>query len=191
MVLLRRAGQGDRLDARDLGGHDVHHHAGDQRRQAAGDVEADAADRHEPVGDACARAQVGDDLGLELGLAGGAQPADRLLEAGPHAGVERCQRVGERGPGHPEVLGGDAVEAQGELRDRLDPAGPDGLADRADHLDRRVDVELRARDDGAVVLGRGGAAQVDPADQGLRHAHDSRRAARRGARPRDQRGRRT
>ncbi len=161
-------------DAGDLCGNDVHHHAGDQRRQAAGHVEPDPSDRHEPVGDPGARPQLGDHLRLQLGLAGGPQPADRLLEAGPDRRVERLQRLRQRRGRHPQVLGGHPVEAQGELLDRRGAAGPDGLADRAHHLDRRLHVELRTRYDGAVVLGRGRATEVDPADQGMGHGHDSR-----------------
>ena len=146
VLLLRRAGQRDRLDARDLGGHDVHQHGRDQRREAAGDVEADPADRDLAVGDPGAGAEVGDHVVLELALAGRAQAADRLLQARADVGVEPVQRLGHGLDGHPDVLLRDVVEALGELADRVQPAGAHGLADGGDRRDRRLDVEVGARD---------------------------------------------
>ena len=46
------------------------------------------------------------------------------------------------------------------------PAVADRVADRADDMDRGLDVELRARHRRAVVVGRGRAPQVDPANHG-------------------------
>ena len=58
-LLLRRAREGQRRHTGHLGGHDVHQHAGDQGREAAGDVETHTADGHLAVHDARARAEVG------------------------------------------------------------------------------------------------------------------------------------
>ena len=60
----------------------------------------------------------------------------------------------------------DAVEPLGVLRDRLDTAVAHVVADRAHDLQRRLDVEVGARDQGAVVGGGPCAtvAQVDPAN---------------------------
>ena len=88
VLLLRGRGQRDRADAGDLGRDDVHEHAGDQRRDAAGHVEADPVDRHLAVGDPGAGAELGGRVPLQLGLAGGPQPADRLLQPGPDVRVE-------------------------------------------------------------------------------------------------------
>ena len=45
--------------ARDLGGHDVHHHAAHQRREAARDVQAHPADRYQPLPHRPARHHLG------------------------------------------------------------------------------------------------------------------------------------
>ena len=170
VVLLRGGGQRDRPDAGDLGGHDVHQHAGHQRRQAAGDVEPDPVDRHHPLGHRGAGGHVGGDVLLELGLAGGAQPGDGLLETRAHVGVQVLEGGRERRRRHPDVVVDDPVELRGELQDRVDPADPDGLADRMHRGDGGLDVELGARHGGAVVDGLAVGAcppQVDAADHGL------------------------
>ena len=69
---------------------------------------------------------------------------------------------------HPDVLLDDPVEALRELPDRVEPAGAHGLADRRDRRYRRLDVEVGARDGGAVVDGPGavgaGTTEVDATD---------------------------
>ena len=176
-VLLRRARQRDRADAGDLGGYDVHQHAGDQRRDAARDVEADPVDRHQPLRDPRAGAEVGDRVGLQLGRAGDPQPADRLLETRPDSGVQGRERLAERLPGTAMSVCVDAVEPLGVLRDRLDPAVAHVVADRSHDMQRGLDVEVGARHQGAVVGGGTGpslaaaAPEVDPAN----HAAKSRR----------------
>ena len=103
VVLLGARGQRDGADAGDLGGHDVHQHAGDERGESAGDVEPDAVDRHLAVRHRGSGTELGRDVLLELGLAGDPQPADRLLQAGADGRVER--REGGRGrlDRHPDV----------------------------------------------------------------------------------------
>ena len=164
---LGRAGQGDRADAGHLGGYDVHQHARDQRRHAAGDVEAHPVDRDQPCGDPGTRPEVGDRVGLHLGLAGDPQPADGLLETRAHLRVQRRQRLAQRLAGHHDVGLANAVEALGVLDDRLDPAVADVVADRPHDVQRGLDVEVGARHQGAVVgSGASPGAAPGPARDG-------------------------
>ena len=103
--------------------------------------------------------------GSRLGLAGAAQPGDRLLEAGPHAGVEALQRSLERLRRHGDVLLLDVVEAAGVLEDRVHAPVPHPVADRAHRVQRMLDVQLCARDHLAVVPGAG-PAEVDAPQHG-------------------------
>ena len=168
VFLLRRGRQRDRAHAGDLRGDDVHQHAGDQRSDAAGHVEADPVHRHLAVGDPGTGSELGGGVLLQLGRAGGPQPADRLLQPGPDVRVQVRQGVAQRLRRHPDVGLGDAVVLLGQLQDRLEPAGADRLADRVHRRDRRLDVEVGARHHVPVVLGTL-PAQVDPAH----HADDS------------------
>ena len=114
------------------------------------------------------RTQVGGVVGLELGGAGRAQPAHGLLETGPDRRVERLERLGQGRGGHPDVVLHDPVEPLGVRADRLDPAHPHVVADRADHVQRGLQVGVGARHQGAVVRGAGsGSAEVDPAHHGV------------------------
>ena len=100
-------------------------------------------------------AEVGDDVVLELGLAGGAQPADRLLERRRgRRGRARSSASSSACRGHGDVGLLDPVELPRELGDRLDAPVADGVADRADDMGGCLDVEVRARHGGAVVVGR-------------------------------------
>ena len=159
MGLLRRAGQRDRADPGDLGRHHVHHHAGDQGRHATGYVQADAVDRDHPLGDAGTGAELGDDVLLELGLTGGAQPPDRLLQPGAHVGVELGERARERLDGHGDVVLVDAVEPRGVLQDRRDPALADVVADRPDDVPARRRRRTRPA---APAFGSPGMAAAAP-----------------------------
>ena len=161
VVLLRRGGERDRRDAGDLRGHHVHHHGGHQRRDAAGHVEPDPLDRHLAVGDAGTVGEVGDDVVLELGLAG-------LRAAG---GWTPPGRRGRRGRGRRgrrcRAAGGTAMSACSTPSKRAEystiastPAGPDVVADRADHMHRGLDVELGPRHGGAVVDGGCGGSHA-------------------------------
>ena len=91
VVGLGSRGQRDGVDARDLRGHDVHHHARDQRCDPAGDVETDPLDRHHPPADRAPGHDLRPHVVLELGLTGLAEPTNRLLEPGPDGRVERRQ----------------------------------------------------------------------------------------------------
>ena len=164
VVDLRRGGQRDGADAGDLGGHDVHHHAGDQRRDAAGHVEPDPVDRHHPLGDRAAGDDLGDDVVPRARPRRWPQPADGLLEARADGGVQRG-RAPRAAPRRERRCRSARTPSKlrGELRDRLDPALAHRVADRPDHVQRGLHVEVRARHHVAVVGGRV-APQVDPAN---------------------------
>ena len=171
---LRRGRERDRGDAGDLRGHDVHDHRGNQRRQAAGHVETHPLDRHHALRHPAARDHLGDHVGLELGLAGAAQPGDRLLQGGPHRRVQTAQCLRDRLRRYGDVVLLHAVEPGRELQDGLEATGPHGVDDRADDLERAGDVGVGAGHHGPVVdVGRrsdgngaasSGGAQVDTAD---------------------------
>jgi hypothetical protein len=150
---LRRRGQRNRPHAGHLRGNDVHQHARDQRRDPAGHVEADPAHRHLAVGHPGAEAQLGRRVLLQLGLAGRPQPPGRLLQPGADVRVEGRQRLVERLGRDPDVGLGDPVVLLGHLEHRLEPAGPDRLADRMHRRDRRLDVEVGARHGVPIVDG--------------------------------------
>ena len=104
VVLLRRGRQRDRADAGDLGGHDVHQHAGDQRRDAAGHVEPDPVDRHLAVGDPGARRRArwprpARARPRRWPAAGGSTPPARPGCRGRGAASASLQRLGR----HPDV----------------------------------------------------------------------------------------
>ena len=146
VLLLRRRRQRDRADAGHLGGDDVHQHAGDQRRDAAGHVEADPVDRHLAVGHAWHRRR-----------ARWSRPAPARPRRWPAAGGSTPPaRPGCRGRGWParprSASGGTRMSVwvtpsycSRHLQDRLEPAGADRLADRVHRRDRRLDVEVGAR----------------------------------------------
>ena len=151
-----RGGQRDRADAGDLGGHDVHHHAGDQRREAAGHVEADPVDRHHAVGHPGARrrasvttscsssaSQVARSRRIDSSSparTSGSRSLERVLEC--RAAARRCR---------------SAVDAVEPLRrTRGSPRRPRSRTASQIGMDRRdrgLDVEVRARHGGAVVDG--------------------------------------
>ena len=100
-----------------------------------------------------------------------AQPADRLLEAGPDRRVEAVERLAERRRRAPAMSSRPTPSNRSEnSRIASTPRVADRLADRLDRLGRGLDVELGARDGGAVVDGTPavGAPQVDAADHGAR-----------------------
>ena len=172
-ALLRRRGQRDRLDAGDLGRDDVHDHAGHERRDAAGDVEPDPLDRHHPLADRAAGHDLGGDVLLELGLAGGPQPADGLLEPGADRRVELLEsapRAPRRGRRCRSARPGRT--SAGVLGDRLDPAMTHGVADRPDDVEGGLDVERGTGHHGAVVRD-GLAPEVDTADHAVQSRCDS------------------
>ncbi len=105
------AGEGDARHARHLGRHGVHDDGADQRRQATGNVEADALHRDDAALDRGAGRDIGDEAVLELGLAGLAQPADRFLEAGADVRRECVERAGDRVERDAELCRAYAVEA--------------------------------------------------------------------------------
>ena len=170
VVRLRRGGEGDRADAGDLGGHDVHQHAGDQRREPAGHVETDPVDRHLAVGDPWRR-----------GRGRWRRPCSSSASQ-----VGRSRRIDSSRPARTPGPGRSRASASAAAGTRMSSAATPSnrseysriastprtrtssqIACTAGH--RRLDVEVGARHDGAVVdgAGAGGPAQVDAADHGL------------------------
>ena len=153
VVLLRgRAGQRDRADAGDLGGHDVHQHAGDQRREAAGHVEADPVDRHLAVRHPGAGAELGRRRRCSSSAAHVAR--SRRIDSSSPARMSGS-RLGQRVAAAPRAAPGcrrvTPSNCSDILQDRLEPAGADRLADRMHRRDRRLDVEVGARHHVPVV----------------------------------------
>jgi hypothetical protein len=168
VVPLGRRGDGDGLDARDLRGDHVHHHAGQQRRQAAGHVEAHPANRPPALGDRAAGDHLGRHVGAALVGVHLPHPDDRLLEGRPQRRVAPGEGPVEGGLRDGEVLGVHAVEAGGDLPDRLRAPDAHVLTQRADRGHDRVDVGGGARQQaGEVTVSRQrGSAQVDAGEHG-------------------------
>ena len=168
VVALRRGRHRDRLHAGDLRRDDVHDHAGQQRGQSAGHVEADPADRQPPLGHRAAGHHLRRDVGAPLIGVHTADAVDGLLEGGAQRGVALGQRPVEVGLRHGEVLGVDAVEPGGDLAYRLGAPDADVLAQRADGGHHRVDVGCGPRQQvGELALGRQRrTAQVDAGEHG-------------------------
>ena len=168
VVALRRRGDRDRLHAGDLRRDDVHDHAGQQRRQTAGHVEAHPAHRHPALGHRAAGHDLGGDVGAALVGVHLPDPGDRLLERRPQRRVALGERAVQRGLRHGEVLGVHAVEPRGDLADRLGAADAHVLAQRADRGHDRVDVGGGARQQAGEVArpGQRGSAQVDAGEHG-------------------------
>ena len=96
---LRRAGDDQRVHARDLRGHHVHHHAGRVDGVAARHIEADALDGHPTFGDRGAGRQRRRGVGAPLIAVHSAGPLDRHLECGADIGrqpVEGALQLGVR-----------------------------------------------------------------------------------------------
>ncbi len=153
-VPLRRRGDRDPGHAGDLRRNHVHHHGRGIDRQAARHVEPDPVHRHPALGDHAAghhdRLHVAPLLvGVHL-----AHPPDRLLECGPHLWVERGQRLADGLRGNPQRAQPHAVEALAVFDQRRLAAMAYVLADRADGLDGRLDVELGARHQATHVHAR-------------------------------------
>ena len=176
VLALRGARHGDRTDPRLLRRDDVHDHAARVDGQAAGHVEADAPDGHPALGHRCRPGTTGvGDTGRDLvgdapaGRAGSTPPGPRGRR------VEALQRADQRLGRDADPRGPDAVEVLGEVEERLDAAGPNGLAERTDRLDGVLHVERRARDDAAQGSGTQGlAAQVDSPDHPVESRHPER-----------------
>ncbi len=100
-------------------------------------------------------------LGVDPALIGVDEPgaADRLLQRGPHGGIEVGQSLPQRLGRHPDVVQLHAVEPPRGLDQRGDPMVPHGLDDRADPLDGGVHVQFGARQHLAGV--RRGTPEID------------------------------
>ena len=148
-------------DARLLGGHDVHDHAGGVDGAAAGDVEPDPVDRHPPLGDGAARHDLGGDVGAPLVAVDQPGAADRLLQRRrAPSGRSSASAPAIACGGHPGRLQLDAVEPGGQLPYGCRPAMADVLADGPHLLQGGLDVELGAGQHVTQVR-RKGTAQVD------------------------------
>ena len=165
-VLLRRRGQGDGFDAGGEGRDDVHDHGGRVDGQAAGDVEAHARHGHPVLADhgAFAEFDVGVRRALRVGKAPGAP--DGLFQGRPHGGIEPGQGRRQRFGGDPGVRLLHAVEGPGELAERVEAPGADGVDDVQDLLlGISHGAGLRAGNSGAEAgEGEPLAAQVDGAE---------------------------
>ena len=165
-VLLRRRGQGDGFDAGGEGRDDVHDHRGRVDRQAAGDVEAHPRHGDPVLADhrAFAEFDVGVRRALRVGKATGA--LDGLFQGRPHGGIEPGQRRRQRVGGDPGVRLLHAVEGPGQLAERVEAPGADGVDDVQDLLlGISHGAGLRAGHRGAEAgEGEPLAAQVDGAE---------------------------
>ena len=124
---LRRAGQGDLLDAGDLGGHRVHHHAGGVDRQPSGNVEPHPFNGDPALGDGASGDHLRDALGGHLSGVSGPVVGDGQLEGLAHRGVQVAQRLGDGGGGNTQVNRSHAVEALGGVTQCGRAAGADVL----------------------------------------------------------------
>ncbi len=159
-LLLGRRADDQRLDARDLRRHHVHHDAGRVDRQAARDVQADAADRDPPFGDRAARHHIDADVLAALGLVDDAGAADRLGQRVAHGRIELVERLLQRRAGNARLGDVDPVEAQRRLPRGGVPALGDCFDDRRDRRERGLDIDPGPRQD-APRVGRSGGGQVD------------------------------
>ena len=109
-----------------------------------GHVEADPPHREPALGDRASGYHRDVDRRPALRFVDDANPADGLGEGGPHAGIERGQRIGQRGGWHPRGGQVDAIEAQRRLPCRWITAYLDIVDDRCDSANRGADVHLCA-----------------------------------------------
>ena len=129
---LRRARDHQRVHARGLGGHDVHHHAGRVDGVAAGHVEADPLDGHPAFG----HRRAGRQRRWWCRCGAGRRAPRGCARSPPRA---RCgRRVAARsrarcqlGRGHPDLRGPHAVERLAVLQGGLGAARGDRVDDRA------------------------------------------------------------
>ena len=111
-LLLRRREHSDRADAGDLGGDDVHHHAGRVDGEAAGHVQADPRDRDPPLGDPAAGHDLDVDRLAALRLVHDPRAADGLDQRRADVRVEQVERSVQRGGRDARVGHVHPVEAQ-------------------------------------------------------------------------------
>ena len=156
VLLLRRAGNGERADPGDLRGHDVHHDGRRVDRPAAGNVETDALDGDPSLGDGAAATEVGRGVGTPLVGVHRPGALDSDLEGRAHARVERVDRGledllrdAQGGRAHP-------VEALGEVVEGGGPTVMDLVADRPDRVQGGLDVVLGPRQGGTQLPGAEG-----------------------------------
>ena len=152
VVPLRRAGDGDRVDAGLLGGDDVHDDAARVDRQAAGHVEADPADRHPALGDRAARRRPG--WCGRCGAARGARARARRIDSSRAARTAGSRPASARG----SASAGTRIEASRTPSNRS-----------AARRGRRRPARARRRRSG-------GPARARPRRRGRPGAHPAQRA---------------
>ena len=175
VVALRRAGDGDRGNAGRLRGHDVHDDAADERREPAGDVQADPLHRHPPLGDRAAVDDLRRGVRAPLVVVDLACALDGDLEGCAYVGVECVQRIRERCRGDAQGRRTYPVEPLPQVEQRLVTPDPDVLDDRAYGFQRGLDVQPGAGQHGREVdRGQVRTAQVDAPNHARGHAPESR-----------------
>ena len=172
---LRRTCQGDLLDAGDLSGHRVHHHAGGVDGQPSGNVEPDPFHRDPSLGDTPSGNHLRGALSRHLGGVPGPVVGDRQLQGLAHRGVQILERLGDRGSGHTQVDGSHAVEALGGIAQGGRATGSDVLDQRSHGGLGGGDVkgrpgqglcQLACGESGAAQIGTGEHAASLPATRG-------------------------
>ena len=171
-VGLRRARDHQRVDARGLGGHHVHHHARRVNGIAARDVEADPLDGHPALGDRRARRQRRRGVGAALVGVHGARPLDGHLQRGADVVAQVRQRRVEVATGYSDLGGPHAVEGFAVLQGRLGTPFGDRVDDRAHRGHHRLHVDSATRQRGPQLGGRQRRApHVDARDRPWRYIH--------------------
>ena len=161
-VGLRRGRHDQAGGAGLLRGDDVHEHAGGIDGLAAGDVQADALDRQEDLGDGGAVGQRGGVRGGLLLRVHLADAGDRFLERVDDLLIERVDGAGDVLRGNPHGVRADVVEALAVIEGGGGAAVADLLDDRGDRGQHGMDVCPAARKHPAQFGGgRGATAQVD------------------------------
>ncbi|CKS21960.1 Uncharacterised protein [Mycobacterium tuberculosis] len=169
---LRRAGYHQRVDARGLGGHHVHHHAGWVHRIAPRHVQAYPLDRNPPLGDRRARAQCGCDVGATLPGVHGAGPLDHHLQRFADVAVQSGQRRVQRCVWHPDGMGPHTVERCAEVQRGLGPALGDGRHNGPYRRQHGFHIGAAAWQSGPQLGScQLGSPQVDTGKHGRRRGH--------------------
>ena len=160
---LRRAGDHQRVHARGLRGHHVHHHAGRVDGVAARHVEADPLDGHPAFGDRRTGRERGGGVGAPLVGVHGAGPFDRDLERGADVGVQRARaRACSSAGRHPDLRGTHAVERLAVLQGGIGAPLGDRVDDRAHLRHHSVHVHATTRQLSTQLRrAQGAVAQVD------------------------------
>ena len=149
---LRRAGDHQRVHARGLRGHHVHHHAGRVDGVAAGHVEADPLDRHPAFGDRRTGRQRGRGVGAPLVGVHGAGPLDGHLAAPRGRRRRVASSAAASSPAGTRTVAGRTPSNDSPYsRAASAPRCGDRVDDRAHLGQHRVHVDAAARQRGAQL----------------------------------------